>query len=79
MTDIVLECRKLDKHYAVGPQRLQVLDQVDLILRHGKRQANVERADCLACACLHLLYRQLAPAGDRSSSLHQTFYGQYRG
>ena len=35
MTEVVLECRKLSKEYAVGPQSLQVLDNVDLLLHAG--------------------------------------------
>ena len=41
MTDVVLECRNLSKEYAVGPQRLRVLDQVHFSLHRGERIAIV--------------------------------------
>ena len=41
MTEVVLECRSLSKEYAVGPQSLQVLQDVDLLLRAGERVAIV--------------------------------------
>lgn len=41
MTDLVLECRNLCKEYAVGPQNLRVLDNVELRLQRGERVAIV--------------------------------------
>ncbi|WP_321347658.1 lipoprotein-releasing ABC transporter ATP-binding protein LolD [Halopseudomonas oceani] len=41
MTDLVLECRNLCKEYAVGPQNLRVLDNVELHLQRGERVAIV--------------------------------------
>lgn len=41
MTEVVLECRHLSKEYEIGPQRLKVLDGVNLALRKGERVAIV--------------------------------------
>ena len=35
MTDLVLECRDLCKDYAVGPQNLRVLNNVQLHLQRS--------------------------------------------
>ena len=85
MTDIVLECRKLDKHYAVGPQRLQVLDQVDLILRAGERIAIVGSSGSGKTTLLNMLGGLDTPstgevwlAGQQMSALKESERGRLR-
>lgn len=85
MTEIVLECRKLDKHYAVGPQRLQVLDQVDLTLRAGERIAIVGSSGSGKTTLLNMLGGLDTPstgevwlAGQQMSALKESERGKLR-
>lgn len=85
MTEIVLECRKLDKHYAVGPQRLQVLDQVDLTLRAGERIAIVGSSGSGKTTLLNMLGGLDTPstgevwlAGRQMSALKESERGKLR-
>lgn len=85
MTDVVLECRKLSKHYAVGPQRLQVLNEIDLSLRAGERIAIVGSSGSGKTTLLNMLGGLDTPstgevwlAGQQMSALKEAERGRLR-
>lgn len=85
MTEVVLECRKLSKHYAVGPQQLQVLDEIDLVLHAGERIAIVGSSGSGKTTLLNMLGGLDTPstgevwlAGQQMSALKETERGQLR-
>lgn len=85
MTDVVLECRKLSKHYSVGPQRLQVLDAIDLRLRAGERIAIVGSSGSGKTTLLNMLGGLDTPstgevwlAGQQMSALKEGERGKLR-
>ncbi len=85
MTEAVLECRKLSKCYAVGPQSLQVLDGVDLLLQAGERVAIVGSSGSGKTTLLNMLGGLDTPttgevwlAGRQMSALKESERGQLR-
>lgn len=85
MTEVVLECRKLSKHYAVGPQQLQVLDEIDLVLHAGERIAIVGSSGSGKTTLLNMLGGLDTPstgevwlAGQQMSALSEADRGQLR-
>lgn len=85
MTDIVLECRALSKEYAVGPQRLRVLDNINLQLRAGERVAIVGSSGSGKTTLLNMLGGLDVPsegsvwlAGREMSSLKESERGRLR-
>ena len=85
MTEVVLECRKLSKEYAVGPQRLQVLDEVDLLLHAGERIAIVGSSGSGKTTLLNMLGGLDTPsrgevwlAGQQLSALKESERGRMR-
>ena len=85
MTDVVLECRKLGKEYAVGPQSLQVLDEVDLLLCAGERVAIVGSSGSGKTTLLNMLGGLDTPsrgevwlAGRQLSALKESERGRMR-
>jgi len=85
MTEVVLECRKLGKRYAVGPQSLQVLDEVDLRLQAGERIAIVGSSGSGKTTLLNMLGGLDTPttgevwlAGRQMSALKESERGQLR-
>ncbi|MFN3582083.1 MAG: ATP-binding cassette domain-containing protein, partial [Pseudomonas sp.] len=85
MTDVVLECRQLTMEYAVGPQRLRVLDGVNLRLLAGERVAIVGSSGSGKTTLLNLLGGLDTPtsgevwlAGRQMSALKESERGQLR-
>lgn len=85
MTEVVLECRKLSKEYAVGPQSLRVLDEVDLLLRAGERVAIVGSSGSGKTTLLNMLGGLDTPsrgevwlAGRQMSALKESERGRMR-
>ncbi|PKM05365.1 MAG: lipoprotein-releasing system ATP-binding protein LolD [Gammaproteobacteria bacterium HGW-Gammaproteobacteria-6] len=85
MTDAVLECRKLTMEYAIGPQRLRVLDGVDLSLKAGERVAIVGSSGSGKTTLLNLLGGLDTPtsgevwlAGRQISAMKESERGQLR-
>ena len=85
MTEVVLECRKLSKEYAVGPQSLQVLDNVDLLLHAGERVAIVGSSGSGKTTLLNMLGGLDTPtrgevwlAGRQMSALKESERGRMR-
>ena len=85
MTEIVLECRELSKEYAVGPQKLRVLDGVNLTLRGGERIAIVGSSGSGKTTLLNMLGGLDTPsdgqvwlAGQQMSALKESERGKLR-
>lgn len=85
MTDAVLECRDLSKEYAVGPQRLRVLDRVNLKLMAGERVAIVGSSGSGKTTLLNMLGGLDTPsegevwlAGHQMSALKESERGRLR-
>ncbi len=85
MTDVVLECRELSKEYAIGPQRLKVLDRVNLTLRRGERVAIVGSSGSGKTTLLNMLGGLDTPsegevwlAGQQMSALRESERGKLR-
>ena len=85
MTDVVLECRNLCKEYAVGPQRLRVLDQVHFSLHRGERIAIVGSSGSGKTTLLNMLGGLDTPsegevwlAGQQLSAMQETQRGRLR-
>lgn len=85
MTDVVLECRELTMEYAVGPQRLRVLDGINLRLQAGERVAIVGSSGSGKTTLLNLLGGLDTPtsgevwlAGRQMSALKESERGQLR-
>ncbi|MGN5517693.1 lipoprotein-releasing ABC transporter ATP-binding protein LolD [Halopseudomonas sp. Lyrl_26] len=85
MTEVVLECRSLSKEYAVGPQSLQVLQKVDLLLRAGERVAIVGSSGSGKTTLLNMLGGLDTPtsgevwlAGRQMSALREAERGRMR-
>ena len=85
MTEVVLECRRLSKEYAVGPQSLRVLDEVDLLLRAGERVAIVGSSGSGKTTLLNMLGGLDTPsdgevwlAGRQMSALKESERGKMR-
>lgn len=85
MTEAVLECRELSKEYAVGPQRLKVLDRVNLKLVAGERVAIVGSSGSGKTTLLNMLGGLDTPsegevwlAGHQMSALKESERGRLR-
>ncbi|MBL4834989.1 MAG: lipoprotein-releasing ABC transporter ATP-binding protein LolD [Pseudomonas sp.] len=85
MTEIVLECRQLSMEYAIGPQRLRVLDGVNMQLTAGERIAIVGSSGSGKTTLLNLLGGLDTPtegevwlAGRLMSSLRESERGKLR-
>ncbi|WP_150303965.1 lipoprotein-releasing ABC transporter ATP-binding protein LolD [Pseudomonas saliphila] len=85
MTEAVLECRELSKEYAVGPQRLRVLDRVNLKLVAGERVAIVGSSGSGKTTLLNMLGGLDTPsegevwlAGHQMSALKESERGRLR-
>ena len=85
MTDVVLECRDLSKEYAVGPQTLRVLDEVQLRLLRGERVAIVGSSGSGKTTLLNMLGGLDTPtsgevrlAGQQLSTLKESERGRLR-
>lgn len=85
MTDLVLECRNLCKDYAVGPQNLRVLNNVELHLRRGERVAIVGSSGSGKTTLLNMLGGLDTPtsgevrlAGRQLSALKEVERGRLR-
>lgn len=85
MTDVVLECRQLSKEYAIGPQRLRVLDGVNLTLHRGERVAIVGSSGSGKTTLLNMLGGLDTPsegevwlAGQQMSALKESERGKLR-
>lgn len=85
MTEIVLECRQLSMEYAIGPQRLRVLDGVNMQLAAGERIAIVGSSGSGKTTLLNLLGGLDTPtegevwlAGRLMSSLRESERGKLR-
>ena len=85
MTDVVLECRQLSKEYAIGPQRLKVLDGVNLALHRGERVAIVGSSGSGKTTLLNMLGGLDTPsegevwlAGQKMSALRESERGKLR-
>lgn len=85
MTEVVLECRELSKEYAVGPQKLRVLDGVNLTLRGGERIAIVGSSGSGKTTLLNMLGGLDTPsegqvwlAGQQMSALKESERGKLR-
>ncbi|UAW96972.1 lipoprotein-releasing ABC transporter ATP-binding protein LolD [Halopseudomonas nanhaiensis] len=85
MTDVVLECRQLSKEYAIGPQRLKVLDGVNLTLHRGERVAIVGSSGSGKTTLLNMLGGLDTPsegevwlAGQQMSALKESERGKLR-
>lgn len=85
MTEIVLECRQLSMEYAIGPQRLRVLDSVNMQLAAGERIAIVGSSGSGKTTLLNLLGGLDTPtegevwlAGRLMSSLRESERGKLR-
>lgn len=85
MTEVVLECRKLSKEYAVGPQSLRVLNEVDLLLRAGERVAIVGSSGSGKTTLLNMLggldtpsHGEVWLAGRQMSALKESERGRMR-
>ncbi|QJD58502.1 lipoprotein-releasing ABC transporter ATP-binding protein LolD [Pseudomonas sp. gcc21] len=85
MTEAVLECRELSKEYAVGPQRLKVLDRVNLKLLPGERVAIVGSSGSGKTTLLNMLGGLDTPsegevwlAGRQMSALKESERGRLR-
>lgn len=85
MTEVVLECRELSKEYAVGPQSLQVLDDVSLLLHAGERVAIVGSSGSGKTTLLNMLGGLDTPsrgevwlAGRQLSALKEAERGKMR-
>ncbi|WP_339842777.1 lipoprotein-releasing ABC transporter ATP-binding protein LolD [uncultured Halopseudomonas sp.] len=85
MTDFVLECRNLSMEYAIGPQRLRVLDGINMQLVAGERVAIVGSSGSGKTTLLNLLGGLDTPtegevwlAGRQMSSLKESERGKLR-
>lgn len=85
MTEVVLECRQLSMEYAIGPQRLRVLDSINLRLLAGERIAIVGSSGSGKTTLLNLLGGLDTPtagevwlAGRQMSALKESERGQLR-
>ena len=85
MTDLVLECRDLCKDYAVGPQNLRVLNNVQLHLQRGERVAIVGSSGSVKTTLLNMLGGLDTPtsgevrlAGRQLSALKEVERGRLR-
>ncbi|MEL0167869.1 MAG: lipoprotein-releasing ABC transporter ATP-binding protein LolD [Pseudomonadaceae bacterium] len=85
MTDLVLECRSLCKDYAVGPQNLRVLNNVELHLQRGERVAIVGSSGSGKTTLLNMLGGLDTPtsgevrlAGRQLSALKEVERGRLR-
>ncbi len=85
MTDLVLECRNLCKDYAVGPQNLRVLNNVELHLQRGERVAIVGSSGSGKTTLLNMLGGLDTPtsgevrlAGRQLSALKEVERGRLR-
>lgn len=85
MTDVVLECKQLSKEYAIGPQRLRVLDGVNLSLTRGERIAIVGSSGSGKTTLLNMLGGLDTPsegevwlAGQQMSALRESDRGRLR-
>tara|TARA_Y100001970_G_scaffold287651_1_gene412851 strand:- start:2165 stop:2845 length:681 start_codon:yes stop_codon:yes gene_type:complete len=85
MTDLVLECRDLCKDYAVGPQNLRVLNNVQLHLQRGERVAIVGSSGSGKTTLLNMLGGLDTPtsgevrlAGRQLSALKEVERGRLR-
>ena len=85
MTDLVLECRDLCKDYAVGPQNLRVLNNVQLQLQRGERVAIVGSSGSGKTTLLNMLGGLDTPtsgevrlAGRQLSALKEVERGRLR-
>lgn len=85
MTDLVLECRDLCKDYAVGPQKLRVLNNVQLQLQRGERVAIVGSSGSGKTTLLNMLGGLDTPtsgevrlAGRQLSALKEVERGRLR-
>ncbi|HDZ57571.1 MAG TPA: lipoprotein-releasing ABC transporter ATP-binding protein LolD [Pseudomonas xinjiangensis] len=85
MTEVVLECRELSKEYAIGPQRLKVLDKVNLKLSGGERIAIVGSSGSGKTTLLNMLGGLDTPsegevwlAGQQMSALKESDRGKLR-
>ncbi|WP_415057233.1 lipoprotein-releasing ABC transporter ATP-binding protein LolD [Halopseudomonas sp.] len=85
MTEIVLECRNLSMEYAIGPQRLRVLDSINMQLVAGERIAIVGSSGSGKTTLLNLLGGLDTPtegevwlAGRQISALRESERGKLR-
>lgn len=85
MTEVVLECRRLSMEYAIGPQRLRVLDGINMQLVAGERVAIVGSSGSGKTTLLNLLGGLDTPtegevwlAGRQMSSLRESERGKLR-
>lgn len=85
MTEVVLECRQLSMEYAIGPQRLRVLDSINLSMAAGERIAIVGSSGSGKTTLLNLLGGLDTPtegevwlAGQQMSALKESERGQLR-
>ncbi len=85
MTEVVLECRQLSMEYAIGPQRLRVLDSINLRMVAGERIAIVGSSGSGKTTLLNLLGGLDTPtegevwlAGQQMSALKESERGQLR-
>lgn len=85
MTEIVMECRQLSMEYAIGPQRLRVLDGVNLQLVAGERIAIVGSSGSGKTTLLNLMGGLDTPtggevwlAGRQMSALRESERGKLR-
>lgn len=85
MTEVVLECRQLSMEYAIGPQRLRVLDGINMQLVAGERVAIVGSSGSGKTTLLNLLGGLDTPtegevwlAGKLMSSMRESERGRLR-
>ncbi|WP_373185435.1 lipoprotein-releasing ABC transporter ATP-binding protein LolD [Halopseudomonas sp.] len=85
MTEVVLECRQLSMEYAIGPQRLRVLDGINMQLVAGERVAIVGSSGSGKTTMLNLLGGLDTPtegevwlAGKLMSSMRESERGRLR-